>query len=43
MTPTFRYGVMAINDHIEENIVKYEGPRKEYKGKEIDDNVLHQL
>lgn len=41
MTKSFRYALMAANDKKLECITEYNGGRKEYKNKKIDDNVLH--
>lgn len=43
MTKTFRYAMIACQDEVPENFTDYNGSRKEYKNRRIDDNVLHQF
>lgn len=43
MTPSFRYAILAVEDNLPPALVDYTGQKKEYHGKRVDDNVLHQL
>ena len=36
MIPAFRYNLLCVDDHLDENM-------QDFKGKSVDDNVLHQL
>jgi hypothetical protein len=43
MTRTFRYALLAADDARPPDLKEYAGRQNEFKGRLIDDNVLHQL